>query len=103
MCSVEVNNGKESKLSDTKYHCRDCKHSYDWHEKDYKGEFFLCRCPFFKYSKFLNKDHCEHFELKRNGKTKFVNSTQLQKSCLNVQKGTQLMYVRFIKLLTPDY
>ena len=66
---------KKVKPSETKYHCRDCKHSYDWHEKDYKGEFFLCRCPFFKYSKFLNKDHCEHFELKR----------------------TQLMYVRFIK------
>ena len=59
---------KKVKLSETKYHCRDCKHSYDWHEKDYKGEFFLCRCPFFKYSKFLNKDYCEHFELNRNGK-----------------------------------
>lgn len=45
--------------------CRDCKHSYDYHEKNYKGEFFLCKCPFFKYSRFLNKDYCNEFKRKQ--------------------------------------
>nr|DAE56043.1 MAG TPA: hypothetical protein [Caudoviricetes sp.] len=44
--------------------CALCVHSYDWHEKDYKGEFFLCRCPFHKWSKFLYRDWCEHFQKK---------------------------------------
>ena len=44
--------------------CRDCKHSYDYHEKNHKGEFFLCKCPFFKYSRFLNRDYCNEFKRK---------------------------------------
>lgn len=48
----------------SKYHCRDCQYSYDWHEKDWRGEFFMCKCPFFKYSKFLNSDVCDKFEKK---------------------------------------
>ena len=48
------------------YHCRDCKHSYDWHEKNQAGEFFMCRCPFQKWSRFLNRDICDKFELKGN-------------------------------------
>lgn len=39
--------------------CRDCVHSYDYHELDYKHEPFLCKCPFFKWSRFLKKDTCE--------------------------------------------
>jgi hypothetical protein len=48
----------------SKYHCRDCVHSYDWHEKNLKGEFFMCRCPFFEWSKFLNRDICDKFKKK---------------------------------------
>lgn len=44
--------------------CRDCQHAYDFHDKNYKGDYILCRCPFFKWSKFLNKDYCEKFKNK---------------------------------------
>lgn len=54
------------KLTSAKgYHCRDCSHAYDYHEVDYKGDFFLCKCPFFQFSKFLNRDYCERFKLKK--------------------------------------
>lgn len=52
--------------SHTDVFCRDCKHAYGFHEKNHKGEFFLCKCPFFHYSRFLNKDYCENFK-KKNG------------------------------------
>lgn len=45
--------------------CRDCKYSYGYHEKNYKGEFFLCKCPFFKFSRFLNRDYCDEFKRKQ--------------------------------------
>lgn len=51
--------------SQNNYHCRDCRHSTDYHERDYQGEFFLCKCKYHPFSKFLNRDCCEHFELKR--------------------------------------
>ena len=47
-----------------KYQCRHCQHSYDWHEKNWCGELFMCRCKFSKWSKFLSHPQCEHF-LKR--------------------------------------
>nr|DAP63805.1 MAG TPA: hypothetical protein [Caudoviricetes sp.] len=31
---------------------------------NWKGEPFLCKCPFHKYSKFLDKDYCANFKLK---------------------------------------
>lgn len=40
-------------------HCEDCELAYDYHEKDYKGEFFLCKCPYFKFSRFLRRDSCD--------------------------------------------
>ena len=46
------------------FHCRDCQHATDYHEKNYKGEFFLCKCKFQKRSMFLNKDYCERFKRK---------------------------------------
>ena len=42
--------------------CRDCKYATDYHEKNYKGEFFLCKCKFQKRSMFLNKDYCNEFK-----------------------------------------
>ncbi len=49
---------------ESKYHCVDCKHSYDYHEKNINGEFFMCKCPFHKWSKFLYRDVCEKFQKK---------------------------------------
>ena len=51
-----------------KYRCRDCVHSYDWHEIAYDtGQPFMCRCPYYtegKYCKFLNDPQCPKFVLK---------------------------------------
>lgn len=61
------------KKEQPKYKCRDCGHSYDWHEKNYKGEPFLCRCPFYKggkFCRFLSDPQCGNFikrEVKTNG------------------------------------
>lgn len=72
-----INNNREMKTMNRKagkvgmtepvdnFFCRDCKHGYDYHERNYKGEFFLCKCPFFKSSRFLNRDRCANFERKR--------------------------------------
>ena len=51
--------------SQSDYHCRECRHSTDYHEKNHKGEFFMCKCKFHSFSKSLNYDYCEHFQLKR--------------------------------------
>lgn len=48
--------------------CRECKHSYDWHEKaNDTGLPFMCRCPHYtngKFCKFLDDYQCAKFELK---------------------------------------
>ena len=44
--------------------CRDCRHAKDFHEKNSKGEFFLCKCKFQRRSMFLNKDYCDEFKRK---------------------------------------
>nr|DAF06835.1 MAG TPA: hypothetical protein [Caudoviricetes sp.] len=54
----------KKEIIQSKYHCRDCVHSYDRHEKNLKGEFFMCRCPFFASSRFLNLDVCDDFKKK---------------------------------------
>lgn len=56
-------NKKKPIIQEREYHCRDCEHSFDYHEKNYMGEPFMCRCPFHKWSRFLDKDFCpEHFK-----------------------------------------
>ena len=51
-----------------KYKCKDCKHSYDWHEIAMDtGKPFMCRCKYYtdgKYCKFLNDYQCNQFELR---------------------------------------
>lgn len=48
--------------------CRDCEHSYDWHEKAYDGSLFMCRCKldekteYGKWCKFLSDSQCKHFK-----------------------------------------
>ena len=54
----------KNKNNQTEYRCKDCIHEYDRHEKDYKGDFFLCKCPFHEFSRFLNGYTCEHFKKK---------------------------------------
>ncbi len=52
--------------------CREGRHCDDWHEKNWQGELFMCRCPHYKegkFSKFLDDPQCEKFELKNNGST----------------------------------
>ena len=44
------------------HHCRDCQHSYDWHELNYRGEPFMCRCPYHQWSRFLKHDYCDKFK-----------------------------------------
>lgn len=46
------------------YTCNDCKHAYDFHDKNWKGEYFMCKCPYFKWSRFLNISYCDKFEKK---------------------------------------
>lgn len=43
------------------YTCKDCKESYDWHNKGANGTMILCSCKYFKYCRFLNLDYCDHF------------------------------------------
>lgn len=31
---------KKTKVAESEYHCRECKHSYDYHELNYKGDRF---------------------------------------------------------------
>ena len=49
-----------------KYRCRDCKHSFDRHEKSIDtGLPFMCRCPFEKWAKFLSDPACDKFEMRK--------------------------------------
>ena len=47
------------------YHCMECVHCYDHHEKNVKGDFFMGRCPHRQWAVFLNSDHCDKFQLKK--------------------------------------
>lgn len=47
-------------------HCRYCIHARDFHEKNSRGEFFLCKCEFSNRSMFLDRDTCPKF-VKKNG------------------------------------
>lgn len=47
------------------HYCKNCAHAYDYHEKGKNGEPFLCRCPFEKWSQFLNyPNRCVNFKTK---------------------------------------
>ncbi len=54
------------KQQQSKKLCRDCDKAYDFHCKNVKGEFFMCRCPFMEYSMLMNHEGCEqHFKPKK--------------------------------------
>lgn len=53
----------QSKSKARLVYCRDCKFARDFHEKDYKGNFFLCKCDYEEWSQFLNHPHeCRFFK-----------------------------------------
>jgi len=56
---------KEDKPVDIR-NCSMCIHATDYHELNHKGEPFLCKCRFFKWSRFLYSanDVCMRFESK---------------------------------------
>ena len=57
---------KIQKVEKQELYCRDCELAYDYHEKNVKGELFMCRCPFHKFVRFLNHDTCnDHFKPKK--------------------------------------
>jgi len=55
----------------SKYRCRDCANSYDWHSEAVDGHLILCRCPYKqeggKFCIFLKDPACEHFKLRHDG------------------------------------
>jgi hypothetical protein len=62
---MEVRKRKDEEKQ--KYQCRHCKNSYNWHEKNWKGDFFMCYCDFHKegkFSKLLSDRQCDQFILR---------------------------------------
>ena len=52
-----------ARIEREKHICRDCRHSYAHHERDHKGEFFLCKCRRREWSQFLDIPQvCKDFE-----------------------------------------
>ncbi len=50
-----------ARLQIAKHKCRDCAKAYDFHSKNVKGEFILCRCPHIKeYSMLVNHEGCDN-------------------------------------------
>lgn len=47
------------------HRCKDCKHSFDYHETGANGKPFLCRCKFSKWDIFLNDPACKNFKLRQ--------------------------------------
>ena len=57
---------KQQAAQKTEQYCRDCELAYDFHELDYHGNPFLCKCPFEEWSQFLNHpNYCRHFKKKQ--------------------------------------
>lgn len=54
---------KKAAQAKPRFTCRDCKNSFDWYGKDYKGDVFMCKCAKSQWSKLLSMPQCEHFEL----------------------------------------
>lgn len=52
---------KKTQQQKPTYTCKDCLHARDFHEKNYKGELFMCKCDYQKRSMFLNRDYCDKF------------------------------------------
>lgn len=55
---------KKQSQPTVRHYCRECANATDFHERNWKGEFFMCKCKFQKRSMFLNHDCCENFKMK---------------------------------------
>lgn len=54
---------KNTNEKEKRVRCRDCAHSTMYHELDEMGEPFLCKCPFWEWSQFLDKNRiCNNFK-----------------------------------------
>lgn len=54
------------KIEKPKHLCRDCAKAYDFHCKNVKGEFFMCRCPHQSHSMLMNHEGCsDNFKPKK--------------------------------------
>lgn len=53
------------------YRCRDCAHATDFHERNWKGEYFLCKCKYQARSMFVNLEYCDNFKRKSEKKNIF--------------------------------
>ena len=47
--------------------CKDCVYARDFHERNYKGEYFLCKCDFQSRSMFVNIEGCDKFKRSNEG------------------------------------
>lgn len=65
MARVKTNSKALVKNTEDNLHCEDCELAYDFHEKDYRGLFFMCKCPYFEFSKFLWHDRCDNLKPKK--------------------------------------
>lgn len=75
MARTPVRPPKKKQPEAPKRRCRDCAHSYDWHNKALDGHLILCRCPHDaksqhgKFCKFLSDPECDQFKERPIDKT----------------------------------
>lgn len=55
---------RKKKEEKVKHYCRECANATDFHSMSLKEEPILCKCQFFKFSKLLNWECCDHFKIK---------------------------------------
>lgn len=76
MATRRMTRKQQQESEKLKYTCRDCSNSYDWHEKNWRGELFMCRCKHYtegKYCKFLSDKQCANFNKRKdNGTDKWM-------------------------------
>lgn len=72
---------KAKKPAAPKRYCRECAHSYDWHNRSFNdGHLILCRCPLDKktqhgkYCKFLSDPECDQFKPRPSTTTDYAEA-----------------------------
>lgn len=59
---------KNAVVEKPKHTCKDCEHSYDWHDRAHDGHLILCRCKYDvktehgRWCKFLSDPQCANFK-----------------------------------------
>ena len=83
MATRRARTGQKKKQEEKpKRFCRECGHSYDWHDKAWDGHLILCRCPFKqqggKFCIFLSDEACENFIERKEGEQDNGGQGQIQ-------------------------